>query len=60
MKNNNVTAHLKELSTDLNIQIDSLLTLSDLGGLTAEIDVVEELSSRLEQLKKIVDNIPLI
>ena len=60
MKNNNVTVYLNELSAELNEKITTLLNIDNSGGLTAELDAAELLSSRLEQLKNIVDNIPFI
>ena len=59
MCQNDITALFKILSQTLNKEINTLLKLDDLGGITAELYAVESVANRLEQLTEIVNNIPL-
>lgn len=51
--------YLDVYSKQLSQLTDELLGLQDRGEVTADLEQVERLSSQLEQLKAVVDNLPL-
>lgn len=51
--------YLDAYSKQIRQLTDELLHLQDIAEVTADLDGVERLSSALEQLKAVVDNLPL-
>lgn len=51
--------YLDVYSKQLSQLIEELLGLQDEAKVTADLEQVERLSSQLEQLKTVVDNLPL-
>ena len=52
-------SYLSEYTKNLSRLKDKLLDMQDKYEVTADIDQVEELSKVLEELKLVVDNLPL-
>ena len=57
MNTNDVTALTRIFAKRINEMINEYITLDELGGIFAELEALENLSSRLTTLKSIVDSI---
>lgn len=57
MNTNDVTALTRIYAKRINEMIDEYITLDELGGIFADLEALENLSSRLTTLKSIVDSI---
>jgi hypothetical protein len=57
MNTNDVTALTRIYAKRINEMIDEYITLDELGGIFADLEALENLSSRLTALKSIVDSI---
>ena len=57
MNKNDVTALTRIYAKRINEMIDEYITLDELGGIFADLEALENLSSRLTTLKSIVDSI---
>lgn len=57
MNTNDVTALTRIFAKRINEMINEYITLDELGGIFADLEALENLSSRLTSLKSIVDSI---
>lgn len=57
MNTNDVTALTRIYAKRINEMINEYITLDELGGIFADLEALENLSSRLTMLKSIVDSI---
>ena len=57
MNTNGVTALTRIFAKRINEMINEYITLDELGGIFADLEALENLSSRLTTLKSIVDSI---
>lgn len=57
MNTNDVTALTRIFAKRINEMINECITLDELGGIFADLEALENLSSRLTTLKSIVDSI---
>lgn len=57
MNTNDVTALTRIFAKRINEMINEYITLDELGGIFADLEALENLSSRLTTLKSIVDSI---
>ncbi len=57
MNTNDVTALTRIYAKRINEMINEYITLDELGGIFADLEALENLSSRLTTLKSIVDSI---
>lgn len=57
MNTNDVTALTRIFTKRINEMINEYITLDELGGIFADLEALENLSSRLTTLKSIVDSI---
>lgn len=57
MNTNDVTALTRIFAKRINEMINEYITLDELGGIFANLEALENLSSRLTTLKSIVDSI---
>lgn len=57
MNTNDVTALTRIFAKRINEMINEYIALDELGGIFADLEALENLSSRLTALKSIVDSI---
>lgn len=57
MNTNDVTALTRIFAKRINEMINEYITLDELGGIFADLEALENLSSRLTTLKSIADSI---